>query len=106
MILETRAYIEEHSVCADVSLLVLFQAFYTHVRHLMLKGVSYANFGRFMQCFGPYFYCVLREFIFIIKTTNKFAMNSRQPDSGLRQYNCTGQDRLLVPLGEKYTKIL
>ena len=34
-------------------------AFYTHVRHLMLKGVSYANFGRFMQCFGPYFSCVL-----------------------------------------------
>ena len=70
----------------------------------MLKGVSYANFGRFMQCFGPYFSCVLREFMFIIKTTNKFAMNSRQPDSGLRQYNCTGPGQVVGPTWPKVYK--
>ena len=70
----------------------------------MLKGVSYANFGRFMQCFGPYFSCVLREFMFIIKTTNKFAMNSRQPDSGLRQYNCTGPGQVVGPTWRKVYK--
>ena len=47
-----------------------------------------------------------REFKFIIKTTNKFAMNnSRQPDIRLRQKIVLAQDRLLVPLSEKCTSV-
>ena len=45
-----------------------------------------------------------REFMFIIKTTNKFAMNKRQPDSGLRQYNCTGPGQVVGPTWPKVYK--
>ena len=42
--------------------------------------------------------------MFIIETTNKFAMNSRQPDSGLRQYNCTGPGQVVGPTWRKVYK--
>ena len=42
--------------------------------------------------------------MFIIKTTNKFAMNKRQPDSGLRQYNCTGPGKVVGPTWPKVYK--
>ena len=42
-----------------------------------------------------------RKFMFIVKITNKFAMNCRQPDSGLRQYNCTGPRQVVGPTWQK-----
>ena len=42
--------------------------------------------------------------MFIIKTTNKFAMSSRQPDSGLRQYSCTGPGQVVGPTWPKVYK--
>ena len=42
--------------------------------------------------------------MFIIETTNKFAMNSRQPDSGLRQYNCPGPGQVVGPTWRKVYK--
>ena len=38
------------------------------------------------------------------KTTNKYAMDSRQPDSGLRQYNCTGPRQVVGPTWRKVYK--
>ena len=47
-----------------------------------------------------------RTHVYYEKTINKFAMISRQPDIGLRQYRIAlAQDRLLVPLGEKCTSL-
>ena len=47
-----------------------------------------------------------RTHVYYEKTINKFAMISRQPDIGLRQYRIAlAQDRLLAPLGENYTNV-
>ena len=46
-----------------------------------------------------------REFMFISKVTNKLAMKSRQSDSGLRQYNCTGPGQVVGPTWRKMYKV-
>ena len=47
-------------------------------------------------------FCICGERIHVYyKITNKFAMYSRQPDIGLRQYDCTGPGQVVGPTWRK-----